>query len=111
MPPISTSSDLNTPAWIHLTPSGVVLLLLVQPSASRTEVVGPHGEPPRLKVRIAAPPVDGEANIEVIGFFAKLLKTPKSHISLVRGETSKRKDLLLRGAEMNDILAIIKGIF
>ena len=64
--------------WIMEKDNGVVLRLQIQPRASRTEVAGLHGEPPRLKVRVAAPPVDGEANEELVSFLAKALGIPRS---------------------------------
>lgn len=72
-----------------------ILLLYVQPGASKNEIVGPHGEPSRLKVKVKAPPVDGEANLEAISFIAKTLGIPKSRVELVRGQTSRQKDLLI----------------
>ena len=85
------------PAWAEKHPDGFLIRIQAQPKASRTECVGPHGEPPRLKVRVAAPPVDGEANAELIRFMAKTVGLPKSKLELLRGETSKSKDVLCRG--------------
>ena len=48
--------------------AAVVLDLRVQPGAKRTEVAGMHGE--RVKIRLAAPPVDGAANDELVRFLA-----------------------------------------
>ena len=53
--------------WLTETADGVLLRIQAQPKASRSEVSGVHGD--RLKIRIAAPPVDGEANEELIRFF------------------------------------------
>lgn len=72
-----------------------LLRIYVQPGASKNEVSGLYGDPPRLKVKIKAPPVDGEANKEVLSFFAKLLGVCKSRIEIERGETSRQKDLLI----------------
>lgn len=83
--------------WIQATPQGLLLRIVVQPRASRSEKVGPHGTPPRMKIRIAAPPVDGDANEEVIAFVAQEFGVPKSRVSLVRGATSKQKDVLVAG--------------
>ena len=79
----------DTPAW--LIPDGGCSRIRVraQPGASRSEVVGPYGD--YLKLRVAAPPVDGAANKEVIRFFAKLLRTSKSAVILERGKTSRSK--------------------
>ena len=101
------SSDSNTPVWLRHHAQGAVLLLVIQPRASKTEIVGPHGEPPRLKIRVAAPPVEGEANAELIRFFSKKLKVPKSRIELLRGETSKQKDLLVQGIDTEEMKKLI----
>jgi uncharacterized protein (TIGR00251 family) len=87
------------PAWLTETADGVVLRILVQPKASRTEVVGPHGEPPRLRIRVAAPPVDGAANEELLRFLKKALGVPGSQLELVRGHSSKQKDVLCKSLE------------
>ncbi|MGK5089739.1 DUF167 family protein [Bdellovibrionota bacterium FG-2] len=88
---------MQTPNWYRETPEGIVLLLYIQPRASRTEVVGLHGEPPRLKIRIAAPPVEGEANDEVVRFLKKTLKIPSSQIIILRGDTGRNKEVLCKG--------------
>lgn len=72
-----------------------ILKIYVQPGASKNEIVGMYGEPPRLKIKIKAPPQDGEANSEVISFLAKTLDLPKSRIQFIRGEASRQKDLLI----------------
>lgn len=94
-----------TPAWIAPGPEGAVLRLLIQPKASRSEIVGPHGEPPRLKVRVAAPPVDGAANEELLRFLKKALGVPASQLELVRGAASRQKDVLCRGLGAGEVVA------
>ncbi|MEZ4269711.1 MAG: DUF167 domain-containing protein [Myxococcota bacterium] len=69
----------------------------VQPGARATEVVGMHGG--RLKVRLAAPPVDGKANRALTDWVAAWLNLPRSAVSLVRGETSRKKTLRIEGLE------------
>ncbi len=80
-------------SWLKNHPNGTVLLLHIQPGASRTELSGLHGD--RLKIKIKSPPRDGEANIALIEFFSDLLKISKSKIFLIRGESSRQKDLLV----------------
>ena len=65
------------------------LTLHVQPGASHTEVSGTHGD--ALKVRLAAPPVDGKANAELLRFLAEVFGVPRRNVTLVRGETSRAK--------------------
>lgn len=95
-------------SWFQETPEGVVLRVAAQPRASRSEISGLHGEPPRLKIRIAAPPVDGEANEELLRFLKKFLRLPGVSFELLRGGTSKTKDVLCRGAKLQDVLALIE---
>ena len=75
--------------WFSWQEGDLILQLQVQPRASRDGFAGIHGD--RLKVRIAAPPVDGKANVELISFLAKQFGVTKQQIHLVRGETGKTK--------------------
>lgn len=81
------------PAWRREDGDALLLLLHVQPGARRTEVAGVHGEAAeaRLKIRLAAPPVDGKANAELLRFLAEAFGVPARAVTLVGGETSRRK--------------------
>jgi uncharacterized protein (TIGR00251 family) len=83
--------------WITEKKEGVVISCQIQPKSSRSEIVGLHGEPPRLKIKVAAPPVDGEANEELVAYLAKKLKVPKRRIQIISGHTGKYKDILILG--------------
>ena len=78
-----------TPGWARDDAGVAVLELLVQPRASRTRVVGEHGG--RLKLQLAAPPVDGEANAALVEFLARLLGVRKADVVIVQGESGRRK--------------------
>jgi hypothetical protein len=82
-------------AWAKDGPGGAVLEVLVQPRAPRTRVVGEHDG--RLKIQLAAPPVDGEANAALVEFLAEALSVRRQDVSLVRGETGRRKVLRVAG--------------
>ncbi len=69
--------------------ASIVLTLHVQPGAARTEVAGQHGD--ALKIRLAAPPVDGKANAELLRYLADAFGVPLRQVMLVRGEASRRK--------------------
>ena len=69
--------------------------LLIQPRASKTGIAGEHDG--RLKIRLAAPPVDGAANEELIRWLSDVLGIPKRNIALVSGETGRRKRVQLMG--------------
>ncbi|MCM2350981.1 MAG: DUF167 domain-containing protein [Bacteriovoracaceae bacterium] len=79
--------------WIKPHPKGSTLSLHIQPGAKKSELVGEHGE--RLKVKIKAPPQDGEANLCLIQFLADLLKLPKAKVHLISGESSRQKLVLV----------------
>jgi uncharacterized protein (TIGR00251 family) len=83
------------PAWLREEAGAVTLELLVQPRASRTRVVGEHDG--RLKVQLAAPPVDGEANAALVAFLADALGVRKADVVVVRGETGRRKTVRVAG--------------
>jgi uncharacterized protein (TIGR00251 family) len=76
-------------AWRRMDGDALVLTLHVQPGASRTEVAGLHGD--ALRIRLAAPPVDGKANAELLRFLADAFAVPRRQVSLLRGETSRQK--------------------
>ena len=69
----------------------VCLDIHVIPNAHRTQADGLHDG--ALRVRLHAPPVDGKANKALMAWVAETLGIAKSHVSLVRGQTSKRKQL------------------
>lgn len=67
----------------------VVFKVQVVPRASRSEVVGEYNG--ALRIRIAAPPVDGAANEELIRVLAKTFEVPRGAVKLVSGHSSKIK--------------------
>jgi len=69
--------------------SRIVLELHIQPGAKRSEFAGKHGE--RLKVRVAAPPVDGKANEALIEFLAAYYRVPKRNVRIAAGLASPQK--------------------
>jgi uncharacterized protein (TIGR00251 family) len=73
----------------------LTLTLHVQPGAKRSGVAGPHGD--ALKVRIAAPAVDNQANAALVGYLSGALGVPKSAISIRRGATGRRKVVDISG--------------
>ena len=77
------------------TPTGVVLCLKVQPRASRTEIGKVEGA--ELKVKVTAPPVDSAANEAVLRLLSDLLDRPRGAVELIRGQTSRHKQVLIRG--------------
>lgn len=82
--------------WLRRGERQTTLTLHVQPGARKTEVAGVHGD--ALKIRLAAPPVDGKANAALIGFIADRLGLAKSAVSLRSGQTSRHKVLEVTAA-------------
>ncbi len=82
--------------WLQETADGDLLLSLhIQPNARQTEFCGLHGE--ALKVRLAAPPVDGKANAALLAFLAVFCGLPKGAIVLVSGASSRAKRVRIVG--------------
>jgi len=75
----------------------VVLHVHVQPGAGRTTVVGRHGD--AVKLRVAAPPVEGRANSAVTELLADLFGIKASAVELVAGGKSRVKRFRLRGVD------------
>ena len=72
---------------------GVLLQVSVVPNARRTEVDGLHDG--ALRVRLAAPPIDGRANEALVAWLAKSLGVPGRDVELLRGESSRRKQVAI----------------
>jgi uncharacterized protein (TIGR00251 family) len=77
--------------WRREDGDALVLVLYVQPGATRTEIAGTHGE--ALKIRIKAPPVEGKANAALVRYLAEVFGVPARQVTLVRGDSSRQKVL------------------
>jgi len=82
-------------------PMGVTLAIKVQPRARKNAVVGTLGDV--LKVSLTAPPVDGKANEACIELFAKLLKVPRSSVTIAAGQTSRNKVIRIVGLTAEEV--------
>jgi uncharacterized protein (TIGR00251 family) len=86
------SSSAEDSTWRRVGADGSVTLTIhAQPGAKRTEVAGVHGD--ALKIRIASPPVEGKANEALRRFLSDAFAVPLRDVTLVRGETGRRKTL------------------
>ena len=85
---------------------GLVLKVTVRPSASRDQVLGRHGD--RLKLSVQAPPEKGRANQAVLLLLARLLGLKKAHLSLLRGDTSRDKDVLIEGLTAAEVARLLE---
>lgn len=92
--------------YLRAAPGGVELSLLIQPRASRTRVVGEHDG--RLKIQVAAPPVEGEANAALIEFLSGCLGVPRRQVELLAGDTGRRKRVRVVGVDLASAEAALK---
>lgn len=76
-------------SWYRSESDKVILRLYVQPGAKQNEIVGLIGD--ELKLKLAAPPIDGRANVVLIKYLSQLFRVPKSKITLKSGEKSRHK--------------------
>lgn len=79
------------------------LRLRVSPGASRSEVVGRHGE--AWKVRVAAAPESGKANEALVELLASTLGVPRGAIEIAAGRGSRDKTVVVRGLTGEDVEA------
>ncbi len=79
----------------------------VVPRASKSEIVGELDG--ALKIRIAAPPVDGAANAELIKLLAKTFEVSKSDIEITSGQTSKTKQIKITNKTREKLLAVLQA--
>lgn len=85
-------------SWYRREGESIVLMLHVQPGAKRTEVSGLHGE--ALKIRLAAPPVEGRANEALLRFIADAFGVPLREVELLRGGQSRHKMVKVTGSSV-----------
>lgn len=76
----------------------LTLTLHVQPGAGRSEIVGLHGN--ALKIRLAAPPMEGRANAALLEFVAGLFAVPQRNVQLRQGAQSRHKVVAVSGSRV-----------
>lgn len=84
---------------------GLTLVLHVQPGAARSAWAGPYGDE-ALRLRLAAPAVDGRANRACVAFLAEFLGVPKSSVTILRGEHARRKLVRIAGVSSNHVASL-----
>jgi hypothetical protein len=80
---------------------GVTFAVKVHPRAKKNAIAGELGD--ALKVALTAPPVEGKANQACIEFFAKLLKVPRSSVSIAAGQSSRNKVIRVIGLTAEEL--------
>ena len=80
----------------------VTIKVKVQPRAPKTEIVGEHAG--AIKLRVAAPPVDGKANEECRRFLAKLFEVSATSVEIISGDSSRDKVIRIRSISARRVL-------
>ena len=91
--------------WYRHNGETLTLTLHVQPGAKRTEVAGLHGE--AIKIRLAAPPVEGRANEALLRFIAESFGVPLRQVALKQGGQSRHKVVAITGSTVDPASLLI----
>ena len=90
------------PEWLRADDAGVVVTLRVVPRARRNDIAGVQGD--ALKIRLAAPPVEGAANRALIAFLARRLGVRRRQVSIEGGDRSRQKRVRISGVGIVEAL-------
>lgn len=93
---MTSSNPAGTKSWLVIEPEQFRLRLYIQPGAKKTIISGEHGD--ALKIRLAAPPVEGKANLALVAWLANCFAVPQRSVTLLNGEKSRHKQVLIHGA-------------
>ena len=86
---------------------GVTFAVKVHPRAKKNAITGELGE--ALKVSLTTPPIEGRANDACVEFFAKLLKVPRSSVTIASGQTSRNKVIRVAGVTAQYVREQLSG--
>lgn len=104
-----SSNSSNSYPFIASSPKGLFITLKVQPRASKNQVDGVHGGV--LKIRLTAPPVEGEANRAIIDFLSKSLGFKKSSLHIDTGLKSREKRVRVEDVSLEKLEEAFSKIF
>ena len=90
---------------IKETGDGIILRVHVVPRSAKSEFAGIQGD--ALKLKITAPPVEGQANAECIRFLSDILGIKKKQVKILSGHRSKKKTIAIEGIGRKDVEALI----
>ena len=85
----------------HDDKSSATFAVKVHPRAKKNAITGQIGD--ALKLSLTAPPIDGRANDACIEFFAKLLKLPRSSVTIASGQTGRNKVIRITGVSAEEL--------
>jgi len=96
--PGTGSAETAVSEWYRYQGEILTLTLHIQPGAKRTDVAGLHGE--ALKIRLAAPPIEGRANEALLKFIAESFGVPLRQVELKQGSQSRHKVVAITGSKV-----------
>ncbi len=88
---------------LKVTEDGIVIVLKIIPNSSMNGFVLTEDSSVAAKLKVTAPPIENKANKAVIEYLSKYFKIPKTSISVIKGETSKEKTILLKTKDAEKI--------
>lgn len=86
-------------SWFTRQGDVLTLTLHIQPGAKRSEIAGLHGD--ALKIRLAAPPIEGRANEALLRFIAECFDVPLRNVELKQGGQSRHKRIAVQGSTVD----------
>ncbi|MGC2449006.1 MAG: DUF167 domain-containing protein [Candidatus Sulfotelmatobacter sp.] len=92
---------------IKETDRGITFAIRVHPRAKKNAITGELGD--ILKLSLTAPPIEGRANEACVEFFAKLLKVPRSSVTIASGQTSRNKVIRVTGLSIQQVRERLRG--
>lgn len=96
------------PVWMQIRPDGIRLCIRVVPRAGRNAIQGQHGD--ALKVRLQAPPVEGQANAALVRFLAEQLDIPVRFVGLEAGARGRTKRVRVTGITGELVAARLQAV-
>lgn len=94
---------MDLPPYATIRGDAVIIDVIVQPKASRDEIVGVQKG--RLKIRVTAPPVEGAANRGCIELIARYLGIPKSSVSIISGASGRNKRIQIKTSDREALVS------
>jgi uncharacterized protein (TIGR00251 family) len=94
-----------TAIFLRETPGGTLLLVKLQPRASKNEICESLGD--ELKIKVTAPPVDAAANEALVKLLADKMDCARNRIEIIRGHKSRHKTVLLCGMKAAEVFVRI----
>lgn len=85
----------------------VILDITVAPKSSRNKISIDSTN--TIKIYLTAPPVNGKANAELISLLSKTLKVPRTSITIIHGESAKKKRISIQGLESHLVIDILRS--